>query len=60
MGQAKERMSNELQELVQRDAGINGEEEIDPLPTMTDWDENLLAPSATSSMEQPVLSTPSP
>ena len=60
MGQAMERMSNELQELVQKDVGIDGEEETDPLPVRTDWDENLPAPSATSSWEQPLPSTPSP
>ena len=32
MGQAMERMSNELQEIVQRDADTEREEEIDPLP----------------------------
>ena len=55
-----ERMSNEVLELVQRDGGIDDEEETNPLPVMTDWDENLLAPSATSSWEQPIPSTPSP
>ena len=60
MGQTMERMSNELQELVQKDARTEGEEETDPLPAMTNWDENLPAPSTTSSLEQPILSTPSP
>ena len=55
-----DRMSNELQELVQRDASTKGEEETDPLPAITNWDENLPAPIATSSLEQPVFSTPSP
>ena len=60
MGQTMERMSNEVQELVHRDAGIDGEEETDPWPARTNWDEDLPAPSATYSLEQPVLSTPSP
>ena len=60
MGQAMERMSNELQELVQRDAGIDGEEETNPLPATTNWDEDLPASSATSSWEQPLPSIPSP
>ena len=51
MEQALERMSNEVQELVQKNAGIEDEEEIDPLPAMTNWDENLLAPSATSAWD---------
>ena len=55
-----ERMSNELQELVQRDTRTKDEEETDPLLAITNWDENLPAPSITSSLEQPVLSTPSP
>ena len=55
MGQAMERMSNELQELVQRDAGIEGEEEIDPLLVTTNWDENLPAPIAKSLMELPLF-----
>ena len=41
MGQALERMSNEVQELVQKDAGTDGEEETDPWPARTNWDENL-------------------
>ena len=49
IGQALERMTNEVQELVQRDAGTNGEEETDPWPARTNWDEDLPAPSATSS-----------
>ena len=60
MRQAMERMSNEVQELVQRDAGTNGEEETDPWPVRTNWDEDLPAPSATSSWDQPLPSTPSP
>ena len=60
MGQALERMSNEVQELVQKDAGIEDEEEADPWPARTNWDEDLPAPSATSSWDQPLLSTPSP
>ena len=59
MGQAMERMSNELQELVQRDAGIEDEEETNPWPVTTNWDEDLPAPPATSSLEQPIFSTPS-
>ena len=57
MGQAMERMSNELQELVQRDAGIEGEEETHPLLVTTNWDEDLPAPPATSSLEQLIFST---
>ena len=60
MGQALERMSNEVQELVQKDAGTEDEEETDPWPARTNWDEDLPAPSATSSWDQPLLSTPSP
>ena len=60
MGQAMERMSNELQELGQRDDGTDGEEETDPLPSITNWDEDLPTPSATSLWEQPLHSTPSP
>ena len=60
MGQAMERMSNEVQESVQRDAGIDGEEETDPLPATANWNEDLLAPRATSSWEQPLPSTPFP
>ena len=60
MGQAMKRMSNELQELVQRDASIEGEEETKPLLATINWDKELLAPTATSSLEQPVFSTPSP
>ena len=60
MGQALERMSNEVQELVQKDAGTEDEEEANPWPTRTNWDEDLPAPSATSSWDQPLLSTPSP
>ena len=37
MGQAMERMSNELQELVQRDASIEGEEGTNPLLATTNW-----------------------
>ena len=59
IGQAMERMSNEVQELVQRDARIEDEEEADPLPVTTNWDENLPAPSTTSSWDQPLPSTPS-
>ena len=54
-----ERMSNALQELVLRDTGIEGEEETYPLPMTTNWDEDLPAPTATSSLEQPIFSTPS-
>ena len=39
MGQTMERMSNEVQELVQKDVGIEDEEEIDPFPMTTNWDE---------------------
>ena len=60
MGQAMKRMSNELQELVQRDASIEGEEETKPLLATINWDKELLAPTATSSLEQTVFSTPSP
>ena len=60
MGQTFERMSNKVQELVQKDAGIEDEEETDPWPARTNWDENLPAPSATSSWDQPLPSTPSP
>ena len=38
-------MSNEVQELVQRDYGTDGEEETNPWLARTNWDENLLAPS---------------
>ena len=51
MGQALERMSNEVQELVQKDAGTEDEEETDPWPARTNWDEDLPAPSATSSWD---------
>ena len=60
MEQALERMSNEVKELVQKDASTEDEEEIDPLPAMTNWDENLLAPGETSSWDEPLPSTPSP
>ena len=60
MGQALERMSNKVQELVQKDAGTEDEEETDPWPARTNWDEDLPAPSATSSWDQPLPSTPSP
>ena len=60
MGQALERMSNEVQELVQKDPGTEDEEETDPLPVMTNWDENLPAPSATSLWNEPLPLTPSP
>ena len=60
MGPALERMSNEVQELIQRDAGTDGEEETDPWPARTNWDEDLLAPSAKTSWDQPLLSTASP
>ena len=60
MGQAMERISNELQELVQRDAGTEGEEETDSLLVTTNWDEDLPTPPTTSSSEQPIFSTPSP
>ena len=46
--------------MVQRDAGTDGEEETDPWPARTNWDEDLPAPSATSSWDQPLPSTPSP
>ena len=59
MGQALEKMSNKVQELVQKDAGAEDEEETDPWPAGTNWDEDLPAPSATSSWDQPLLSTPS-
>ena len=49
IGQALERMSNKVQELVQKDAGTEDEEETDPWPARTNWDEDLPAPSATSS-----------
>ena len=48
---AMEKMRNELQELVQRDAGTEGEEEPYLLPATTNWDENLPAPTTKSSME---------
>ena len=51
MGQAMERMSNELEELVQRDVGTEDEEKTNPLPTSTNWDEDLPAPTTTSSLE---------
>ena len=57
---AMERMSNEVQELVQRDGGTDGEEETYSWPARTNWDEDLPAPSATSSWDQPLPSTPSP
>ena len=60
MGQAMERMSNEVQELVQRDAGTEDEEEAYPLPVTTNCDENLPTPSTASSWDQPLPSTPSP
>ena len=53
MGQALERMSNKVQELVQKDAGTEVEEETDLWPVRTNWDEDLPAPSATSSWDQP-------
>ena len=46
--------------MVQRDAGIEDEEEANPLPATTNWDENLPAPSTTFSWDQPLPSTPSP
>ena len=60
MGQALERMSNEVQELVQKDVGTEDEEETDLWPARTNWDEDLPAPSATSSWDQPLPFTPSP
>ena len=51
MGQAMERMSNELEELVQRDVGIEDEEKTNLLPVSTNWDEDLPAPTTTSSLE---------
>ena len=59
MGQAMERMSNELQELVQRDVGTEGEEETNQLPATTNWDKYLPTPTATSLLEQPIFSIPS-
>ena len=55
MWQAMKRVSNELQELVQRDVGTEGEEEIDMALVTPNWDEGLLAPTAKSSMEQPMF-----
>ena len=52
-------MSNELQELVQRDADTKGEEETDLLLATINWDEDVPTPPATSSLEQPIFSTPS-
>ena len=41
MGHALERMSNKVQELVQKDAGTEDEEETDPWPVRTNGDEDL-------------------
>ena len=47
---AIKRISNDLQELAQRDASTKGEEEdIDPVPATTKLDEEGLVPNATIS-----------
>ena len=35
---AIERISKDLQELIQKDADADGEDEIDPAPAATNWD----------------------
>ena len=50
---AIERMSKELQELIQGDAGIDGEEEADLVLVTTNLDTTKLAPTGTSSIGTP-------
>ena len=44
---AIERISKDLQELIQRDAGTNGEDEADPAPMTTNLDATESAPTKT-------------
>ena len=47
---AIERISKDLQELIQKGANTDGEDEADPAPTTTNWDIPESAPAGTSSI----------
>ena len=47
-------MSTEIQELVQRDAGIEGEEATKPVPIVEDPAKEEPVPTATSAIAQPI------
>ena len=53
MWEAIERISKDLQELIQRDAGIDGEDEADPAPAAINLDAAELAPTKTVSTGAP-------
>ena len=50
---AIERISKDLQELIQKDAGTDGEDEEDPVPATTNLDTAESAPIGTSSIGTP-------
>ena len=50
---AIERISKDLQELIQEDAGIDREDEEDPIPATTNLDTAESAPIGTSSIGTP-------
>ena len=50
---AIERISKDLQELIQKDAGTDGEDEEDPVPVTTNLDTAESAPAGTSSIGTP-------
>ena len=52
---AIERISKDLQELIQKDAGADEEDEgdEDPIPAITNWDTVESAPAGTSSIGTP-------
>ena len=50
---AIKRISKDLQELIQKDAGTDGEDEEDPVPVTTNLDIAKSAPVGTSSIGTP-------
>ena len=52
-GGAIERISKNLQELIQKDAGTDGEDEANLAPAATNWDIPESAPIGTSSIGTP-------
>ena len=50
---AIERINKDLQELIQKDVGTNGEDETDLAPVATNWDILESAPVVTSSIGTP-------
>ena len=50
---AIERINKDLQELIQKDAGTDGEDGVDPVPAATNWDIPESAPVGKSSIGTP-------